>query len=121
MAARYRTHQRRRIAEGIDPTGGWTVSTSFIAASGRHLSPGTEVSITGERGRFRFVRHVVTDKGVEWLDFIGGTKGVSMMRAFRPERIKRVHTKKQTMTAEEARRLVNDKNRIKRQGGNPHA
>lgn len=97
-----------------DPSANWTRSEHFIAESGRHLSPGTEVSIKGERGRFRFVSHTVTDKGVEWIDVVGGPKGCSQWRSFRPDRIKRVHTKRTHMTPEEARRLVNEKNREKR-------
>lgn len=97
-----------------NPSQNWTTSTSFIAASGRHLAPDTEVSIYGERGRYRFVRHVINSEGAEWLDFIGGPKGVIQYRSFRPDRIKRVHTKRTTMTNEEARRLVNSKNRQKR-------
>ena len=116
MARASKAAFRRRLATGEDPTGEWVTTTEFIAPNGRHLSPGTEVSITGERGRFRFQRHVVTEKGVEWIDVIGGPKGSSQWRSFRPDRIKRVHYKRQTMTTEEARRLVNDKNKQKREG-----
>ena len=59
--------------------------------NGRHLAPGTEVSITGERGRFRFVKRVVRDSGVEWLDFWGGPKGHEQLRSFAPSRIRTVH------------------------------
>lgn len=68
----------------------WQVAET-ICVNGRHLVPGTEVSITGERGRFRFVRHVRRPDGTEWLDFVGGRPGVERARSFRPDRIKTVH------------------------------
>jgi hypothetical protein len=64
-----------------------TVSTTWRRGN-RVLRPGVEVSISGERGRFRFREHVVnTASGAEWVTVIGP----SGFRSFRPERIKRVH------------------------------
>ncbi|WGH21135.1 hypothetical protein SEA_CASSIA_62 [Arthrobacter phage Cassia] len=60
-------------------------------ANGRHITPGTEVSIKGERGRFRFIKRVVRDSGVEWLDFWGGPKGSPAWRSFGADQIRRVH------------------------------
>lgn len=98
----------------------WTVSTEFTSPSGRILTPGVEVSIRGERAaRFRFLKHVRKDDGSEWIDVIGGPKGVNSWRSFRPERIKRVHRTRKTMTASEARDLVNSKNRQKREEREP--
>lgn len=114
--ARTRRKAATTTTPHVDPSAGWTRSKHFVAESGRHVEPGTEVSIKGERGRFRFVEHVVTDKGAEWISVVGGPKGVSTWRAFRPERIRRVHVKRERMTPEEARRLVNEKNRQKRSG-----
>lgn len=68
---------------------GWTFNETFTA-NGRTISKGTEVSIRGERGRFRFVQHVVTSK-TEWIDFVGGVKGYEKYRSFSPDRIRRVH------------------------------
>lgn len=116
MPPRPKTLQRQRLVSGVDPTGGWAVSTEHVSPTGRHLSPGTEVSIHGERGRFRFQRHVTNASGVEWIDVIGGPKGVRAWRSFRPDRIKRVHYKRTSLTGEEARRLINEKNRQKRKG-----
>lgn len=62
----------------------------FAEANGRHMTPGTEVSISGERGRFRFVKRVVRGH-TEWLDFWGGPKGCEQLRSFYPDRVKRVH------------------------------
>ena len=67
--------------------------------NGRHLEPGTEVKIQGERGRFRFMHRVTRDSGVEWLTFWGGAKGCEAYRSFRPERIKTVHRMKLTPKA----------------------
>lgn len=65
----------------------WEVSEESVC-NGRHLTPGTEVSIRGERGRFRFLRHVRnTTSGSEWVDLLQDKR----FRSFRPERIKTVH------------------------------
>lgn len=69
----------------------WTVSTTWKSPSGRILTPGTELSIRGERGRFRFVKHVKRPNGVEWIDVWGGRGNVESFRSFRPEAIRRVH------------------------------
>lgn len=68
-------------------------------ANGRHITPGTEVSIRGERGRFRFLKRVVRDSGLEWLDFWGGPKGAEAWRSFSADRVKRVHRINKTETA----------------------
>lgn len=60
-------------------------------ANGRHLRPGTEVSIRRERGRFRFVNAQVTKEGKLVLNFIGGAAGHEAFRSFYPERVRRVH------------------------------
>ncbi|AYN57783.1 hypothetical protein PBI_DRMANHATTAN_65 [Arthrobacter phage DrManhattan] len=60
-------------------------------ANGRHITPGTEVSIRGERGRFRFLKRVTRDDGREWLDFWGGPKGCEAWRSFSADQIRRVH------------------------------
>ncbi|KUM37867.1 hypothetical protein AR539_10735 [Arthrobacter sp. EPSL27] len=60
-------------------------------ANGRHIVPGTEVSIRGERGRFRFLKRVTRDDGREWLDFWGGPKGAENWRSFSDDQIRRVH------------------------------
>ncbi|WAB10836.1 hypothetical protein SEA_TUCK_62 [Arthrobacter phage Tuck] len=60
-------------------------------ANGRHITPGTEVSIKGERGRFRFLKRVTRDSGAEWLDFWGGPKGCEAWRSFSADQTRRVH------------------------------
>lgn len=76
----------------VPPVLDWEVSETFTW-NGRHLEPGTEVSIRGEAGRFRFVRHVRRPNGAEWIDLIGtDAKGIgTAFRSFRPERIRTVH------------------------------
>lgn len=68
----------------------WRESFEYVA-NGRHITPGTEVSIRGERGRFRFIKHVTRDSGAEWLDFWGGPKGAENWRSFSGDQIRRVH------------------------------
>lgn len=57
----------------------------------RKLTEGTEVSIVGERGRFRYTGESVTGTGKVVYHFIGGVDGHEQMRSFYPSRIKRVH------------------------------
>jgi Na+-transporting NADH:ubiquinone oxidoreductase subunit NqrF len=65
--------------------------------NGRNVTKGTELKISGERGRFRFVQFVKTDKEIEWIDVWGGPKGAETMRSFKLDRVKRVHYKNQTV------------------------
>lgn len=70
---------------------GWITSDVYTMPNGKRLTIGTEVTVRGERGaRFRFVKHVRTPDGREWLDLMGGPSKVTMWRSFRPERISRV-------------------------------
>lgn len=68
----------------------WTLSTEY-RHNGRILTPGTEVSVIGLRGRYRFVKHVSRPNGVEWVDLWGGPGKEESFRSVRPERIRRVH------------------------------
>jgi hypothetical protein len=63
-----------------------------IQINGRNIMSGTEISITSEKGRFRFIKYVKTPSA-EWIDVIGGPKGSKMFRSFRPEQVKTVHWK----------------------------
>lgn len=69
----------------------WVVSDK-IQINGRHVTAGTELSITGERGRFKFLKHTKTPTA-EWIDVIGGPNNYRTMRSFRPDRVRRVHWK----------------------------
>lgn len=68
----------------------WTITTEWTH-NGRHVAPGTELKIAGERGRYRFLRHVSRANGVEWVDVLGGPAGQEAFRAFRPARVTTVH------------------------------
>lgn len=60
--------------------------------NGRHVLPGTELSIAGVRGRVTFMRHVRRDNGVEWIDVL--QPGHTGWRSFRPNRVRTVHQRK---------------------------
>ena len=72
----------------------WEVSHE-MQINGRNVEPGTELKISGERGRFRFIKHVTTPT-TEWIDVWGGTKYAPAWRSFRLDRVKRVHYKNTT-------------------------
>lgn len=87
----------------------WTVQTE-IQINGRSVCVGTELSIRGESGRFRFIKHVVTPTS-EWIDVVGGKKGYSMMRSFGLDRVRTVHWKNKTMkniVKERAEKIKNE-------------
>lgn len=67
-----------------------TIDTEIII-NGRTVSKGTELSIRGARGRFRFVKQVTKDDGTSWLDVWGGPKGHETLRSFRAEQVRTVH------------------------------
>lgn len=74
----------------------WLVD-DHIVVNGRHVTKNTELSIKGEGGRFRFIKYVYnTEADCEWIDVVGGKKGVSQFRSFRPDRVKTVHWKNRT-------------------------
>lgn len=68
----------------------WTVTTEW-SHHGRAVLPGTELKIKGERGRYRFLKHVSRPNGIEWVDVIGGPSGAEAFRSFRPDRVGTVH------------------------------
>jgi hypothetical protein len=71
----------------------WTVHTEWKSEGGRIIVAGTEISITDEPGRFRFIKAVTRPNGVQWIDVVGGKEGHTTFRSFHPSRIKRVHWK----------------------------
>ena len=89
--------KRKKTYESKDPgpIAHWDVMTE-IQIHGRNVGPGTELKISRERGRFRFVKFVRTGAGVEWVDVWGGPKGAEQMRSFRIDRVKTVHYKNKT-------------------------
>lgn len=57
--------------------------------NGRNLERGTELSITGERGRFTFLKINTDGSALCW----GGPTGHEKMRDFRIDRVRTVHRK----------------------------
>lgn len=72
----------------------WIIKTE-IQVNGRKIVPGTELRITGERGRFRFIKYVDTGTA-QWIDVVGANKGAEVWRSFKIEQIRTVHYKNQT-------------------------
>lgn len=82
-----------------------TVTTTWRRGN-QTLTPGTEVSIRGERGRFRFRQYVTTDAGVEWIDVWGGVGGREAFRSFRPTEVRAVHRVSKARPARYSRTAV---------------
>jgi hypothetical protein len=92
------------------PNDGWEYITE-MQINGRNVTKGTELKISKERGRFRFVNYTKTDKGKEWLTVWGGPKGMECLRSFDLSRVKTVHSKNQTVEnlAAEYKQKLKDK------------
>lgn len=88
--------KNKSIDCGPKPNDAWLYETE-IQIHGRNVSKGTELKITNERGRFRFIHRVTTDLGKIWIDVWGGPKGAEGTRSFYLDRVKRVHYKNQTV------------------------
>lgn len=70
------------------PIPDWEVATE-ITLHRRSVTPGTELSIEGWRGRYRFIKQVTRpQRGVVWLD-VADAEG--QIRSVHPDRVKRVH------------------------------
>lgn len=76
------------------PNSHWVI-TEEITVNGRKVIKGTELSIEGERGRYKFLKHVYNPKtDSSWIDVVGGSNtAASQHRSFRQDRIKTVHWK----------------------------
>ncbi len=82
--------KRKKTYEATYPES-WLVNEEY-SANGRNIVKDTELSIKNEKGRFRFLKHVINgDK--EWIDVMSSN---SQFRSFRPSQIKRVHWKNKT-------------------------
>lgn len=89
--------RKKTKAELSGPIKDWEVSYE-MQINGRHVEPGTELKIAGQRGRFRFIKHVVSAAS-EWVDVWGGPKHQEQWRSFRTDQIKTVHYKNQSTQA----------------------
>ena len=77
------------------PNENWEYITE-MQINGRNVIKGTELKISGERGRFRFMKYTKTDKGKEWITVWGGPKGMECTRSFTLDKVKTVHSKNTT-------------------------
>lgn len=60
-----------------------------VKIHGRIVTPGTELSIKGERGRMRFIKQVTRpERGYQWID-VADPQG--QIRSFYLDRVRRVH------------------------------
>ena len=80
--------RRKSRVETPNASAHWVISEE-ISIHGRNVSRGTELSIKGQRGRFKFIKHVVNGD-IEWIDVIDKFRA---FRSFRTEEVKRVHYK----------------------------
>jgi hypothetical protein len=87
---------RRKKIKPAPPKPGVTVSEATVI-NGRNVVRGTELSIKGVRGRFKFVSHTsyLKDDGStgEYINVLGGYGGIVLSRTFLPEKVKTVHRK----------------------------
>ena len=88
--------RKKRVKED-NPSADWEL-TYELQINGRKVEPGTELKIKGERGRFRFIKHVVTPTA-EWIDVWGGPRHAQQWRSFRVDKVVRVHYKNTTEQA----------------------
>jgi hypothetical protein len=86
--------KRKQKTEHPNPHPDWVISDT-IKVNGRIVEKNTELSITGQSGRFLFIKHVKTPT-TEWIDCIGGKAQYRVFRSFRPDQIKTVHWKNKT-------------------------
>lgn len=85
------------------PTAHWVIETE-ISIHGRNVGRDTELSIKGERGRFRFLRQITNGDKV-WIDVVGGSNGHKQMRSFYLDKVRRVHYKNKTREGRRAKGL----------------
>lgn len=63
-----------------------------LKVNGRSVVVGTELSIKGQPGRFRFVEYVVAAGAKhDWITVWGGSENHRAYRSFDPDRIRTVH------------------------------
>ncbi|MFM8798704.1 MAG: hypothetical protein ACKODT_07085 [Fluviibacter sp.] len=65
-----------------------------IQINGRWLNIGSEVSVYGERGRFKYTGYTHSGAGKLILCFLGGKPGHELTRSFYAEKVKTVHNKR---------------------------
>jgi hypothetical protein len=86
--------KRKKIPDGPRPNDNWEYVYE-LQIHGRNVAKGTELKISGERGRFRFI-HIIKTPTTQWVDVWGGPKGAEAMRSFYLDRVKTIHYKNKT-------------------------
>ena len=71
----------------VDPSRTYSDRT---VVHGRHVEPGTELTVDGIRGRVRFTAHVRHENGAEWIDVVT-SRGFA--RSVRPDAVRTVHVR----------------------------
>jgi hypothetical protein len=79
--------KKQRTTAEVHPD--WVISHE-MTINGRTVEIGTELSIKGEPGRFRFLKHIKTPTS-EWIDVIGGKQQYQRFRSFRTDSVRTVH------------------------------
>lgn len=64
----------------------WVVSDEW-KINNKTVTAGAELSFRGERGRFKFVKHVINGDH-EWVEVLGSDM---QFHSFRPDKLKTVH------------------------------
>ena len=88
-----RTVKRPKVLPSAGRSG-YQVSHEVKLEGKALLTQGAEISIKGQRGRFRFDRHVVTDAGASWITVwgpIGADGQRAQWRSFGPSSVRSVH------------------------------
>ena len=67
-------------------TNNWIVNEE-CRINNKIVTPGTELSIRGERGRFKFLKHVINSEH-EWIDVLSAN---NQFRSFPLDKVKTVH------------------------------
>lgn len=74
----------------------WQIFNTFTMACGTVLEKGDDCKVNGERGTYRFNKHVIAQedgKLVEWVTLYGGNTGQEQWRSVYPNQIKAVKKK----------------------------
>jgi hypothetical protein len=88
---------RRKKIKPAPPKEGVTVTNEAVINK-RQVVRGTELSIKGVKGRFKFISHTsveLPDGSIsEHISVLGGYGGIVLSRTFKPEQVKTVHRNK---------------------------
>lgn len=86
------TKKKTAAPVGPRPNDKWEITTE-LQINGRYVKPGTELKIKGWSGRYLFVKHVKTEKGIEWIDVVSNA---GYFCSCSLDRVKTVHSKNKT-------------------------